>query len=30
MAYNMIEEKVLALIDAKHGHYYACGYHNGP
>jgi tRNA threonylcarbamoyladenosine biosynthesis protein TsaB len=29
MAYNMIEEKVLALIDAKHGHYYACGYHNG-
>lgn len=29
MAYNKVEEKVLAVIDAKHGHYYAAGYDNG-
>ena len=28
LAYNKPNAKVLALIDAKHGHYYACGYDN--
>ena len=29
LAYNAIDEKVLCLIDAMHGYYYACGYENG-
>ncbi len=29
IAYNKPNEKVLAIIDAKHGHYYACGFNNG-
>ena len=30
MAYNAIEErKILCLVDALHGYYYACGYENG-
>ncbi|MBR3804108.1 MAG: tRNA (adenosine(37)-N6)-threonylcarbamoyltransferase complex dimerization subunit type 1 TsaB [Clostridia bacterium] len=28
LAYNKPSAKVLTLIDAKHGHYYACGYDN--
>jgi tRNA threonylcarbamoyl adenosine modification protein YeaZ len=28
LAYNKPSVKVLTLIDAKHGHYYACGYDN--
>lgn len=29
IAYNKPNEKVLALIDAKHDHYYACGFDSG-
>ena len=30
MAYNALEEsKILCLVDALHGYYYACGYENG-
>ena len=30
MAYNAVEEKkILCLVDALHGYYYACGYENG-
>ncbi len=29
LAYNAIDEKVLCLIDAMHGYYYACGYEGG-
>ncbi|MBQ8323036.1 MAG: tRNA (adenosine(37)-N6)-threonylcarbamoyltransferase complex dimerization subunit type 1 TsaB [Clostridia bacterium] len=29
LAYNAIDEKVLCLVDAMHGYYYACGYENG-
>ena len=28
LAYNKPNGKVLAVIDAKHGHYYACGFEN--
>ncbi len=28
LAYNNLEGKVLAVIDAKHNNYYACGYEN--
>lgn len=29
LAYNMRENKVLALVDARHGHVYAAGFENG-
>ena len=29
VSYNTLDEKVLCLIDALHGYYYACGYENG-
>ena len=29
LSYNTLDEKVLCLIDALHGYYYACGYENG-
>ncbi len=29
LAYNNLEGKILAVIDAKHNNYYVCGYENG-
>ena len=29
MAYNALDSKILCLVDALHGCYYACGYENG-